>query len=264
MRGLLGFIKKEYMEIIRTGKLFFMVILFSLFGIMSPAIAKLTPWLMNIMSESLKETGIIITEVKVDAITSWTQFYKNIPIVFLVFFFLFSSILTMEYQKGTLIPILTKGLERWKIILAKLILLCSLWTGLYWLCYGITYAYNAYFWDNGIISSVFFPAFCIYLFGIYLLSLLLLFSVIFSSNTMVIIGVFGSCFGIYLLILLNRMIESLSFLEKYLPIYLFYASNLISNITEKKEYVYAIFATLVMIIFHSILTIFFFNKKVVN
>ncbi len=86
MRGLLGFIKKEYMEIIRTGKLFFMVILFSLFGIMSPAIAKLTPWLMNIMSESLKETGIIITEVKVDAITSWTQFYKNIPIVFLVFF----------------------------------------------------------------------------------------------------------------------------------------------------------------------------------
>ena len=46
MKSLLALMRKEYMEATRTGKIMIIILLFVLFGIMSPAVAKLTPWLM--------------------------------------------------------------------------------------------------------------------------------------------------------------------------------------------------------------------------
>ena len=43
MKSLLAFMKKEYLEAARTGKIVILILLFVLFGIMNPAIAKLTP-----------------------------------------------------------------------------------------------------------------------------------------------------------------------------------------------------------------------------
>ena len=40
MKPLLAFIKKEYLEAARTGKITILALLFVLFGIMNPAIAK--------------------------------------------------------------------------------------------------------------------------------------------------------------------------------------------------------------------------------
>ena len=145
-----AFLKKEWMELVRTGRLLLLLLIFVLFGIMNPAIAKLTPWMMGIMVEQLAESGLALTAVTVDAMTSWTQFYKNIPMALGVFVLLHSGIFTTEYQKGTLIPVVTKGLSRPRIAAAKTILLLGTWTVLFFLCYGITYGYNAVFWDNGI------------------------------------------------------------------------------------------------------------------
>ena len=119
MKSLYAFVKKESLELIRSGKLVLLVIISCLFGIMNPFIAKITPWLMEMMSDQLAESGMSITTIKVDAITSWTQFYKNVPLLLIIFVIIMSGILTNEYQKGTLINILTKGLERWKVIIAK-------------------------------------------------------------------------------------------------------------------------------------------------
>ena len=41
--------------------------LFLAFGIMNPAIAKLTPFLMEMFAESLAESGMVITEIPVNA-----------------------------------------------------------------------------------------------------------------------------------------------------------------------------------------------------
>ena len=54
MTQLMAFIKKEWMELLRTGKFMIIVILFMIFGVMNPAIAKLTPWMMEMYSEELK------------------------------------------------------------------------------------------------------------------------------------------------------------------------------------------------------------------
>ena len=74
MRQLIAFTKKEFLEQCRTGKLLLFVIIFALFGIMNPAIAKLTPWMMDMMSEQFAESGMEIMAVEVDALTSWAQF----------------------------------------------------------------------------------------------------------------------------------------------------------------------------------------------
>lgn len=131
MRKLIAFTKKEYMEQLRNGRLVVLCILFVLLGIMNPAIAKLTPWMYQIFADSLAENGIVVTAVPVNAMTSWTQFFKNIPIGLLVFFLLQSSIFTKEYQTGSLILTITKGFERYKIVVVKTFVLLFLWTVYY-------------------------------------------------------------------------------------------------------------------------------------
>ena len=65
MRAFLAFMKKEWLEQIRSSRLIILTILFVLFGIMNPAIAKLTPWLFEVMAESLEESGMVVTTVEV-------------------------------------------------------------------------------------------------------------------------------------------------------------------------------------------------------
>ena len=102
MKSFIAFLKKEVFECIRSGELTFFCILFLIFGIMNPAIAKLTPWMLETLSDSLAEQGMMVTEVTVNALTSWTQFFKNIPIALIVFVFLYSGIFATVY-KGNII-----------------------------------------------------------------------------------------------------------------------------------------------------------------
>lgn len=52
MKSFIAFLKKEVFECIRSGELTFFCILFLIFGIMNPAIAKLTPWMLETLSDS--------------------------------------------------------------------------------------------------------------------------------------------------------------------------------------------------------------------
>ena len=116
-----AYIKKECMELTRTGKLLILGIIFILFGILNPAIAKLTPWLYEMLQDSFSEQGLIIGEVTVNAMTSWTQYFKNATMVVITIILLCSTGFTNEYQKGTLVQIVTKGLSRRKIYFSKLL-----------------------------------------------------------------------------------------------------------------------------------------------
>ena len=111
MKSLFAFMKKEILEQIRTGKIILLGLLFVLFGIMNPAIAKLTPWILESVADTMESSGMVITSVTITAMDSWTQFFKNIPIGLIAFVLIESSILTKEYSSGTLILSLTKGLS---------------------------------------------------------------------------------------------------------------------------------------------------------
>ena len=254
MKSLFAFIKKEFTEQLRSGRLMFLGLLFILFGIMNPAIAKLTPWLLETMADSLAESGMIVTDVKVGAMDSWVQFYKNIPMGLIAFVLLESSIFTKEYTSGTLILSLTKGLERYKVVISKAIVLTALWSLGYWLCFGITYGYNAYFWDNSVAHNLIFSVLCWWLFGVMVVALMVLFSTVSSSNTGVLLGTGGVVLAFYLIGLLPKC-------GKYLPTYLADGNSLIYGLAEATDYIPSLLIAVAASVICFTVSIPVFNKK---
>lgn len=254
MRTLCAFIKKEWMEQFRSGKIVILGIIFVLFGVMNPAIAKLTPWLFEVMADSLAESGMIVTTVEVDAMTSWVQFFKNIPMGLIVFVLLQSSIFTKEYQSGTLILALTKGLKRSNVVFAKTITLIILWSAYYWMCFGITYGYNAYFWDNSVAKHLMFSAVCWWLFGLWVLALMVLFSAMATSNSNVLVGTAGVVAAAYFVGLLPKV-------EKYMPTRLMDGNSLIYGLEEPKVYMVALMLGMVTGVLCIVLSVPVLNKK---
>jgi ABC-2 type transport system permease protein len=254
MKSLIAFIKKEWMEQVRSGRLLILLILFTLFGIMNPAIAKLTPWMLETLSDSLAENGMTVTTVTVDALTSWTQFFKNVPIALIAFVLLESAIFTKEYQAGTLVLTLTKGLSRYKVVVAKAAVLLFLWSAGYWLCFGITYGYNAYFWDNEIAENLMLSVLSWWLFGVWTVILTVLFSAIARSNSTVLLGTGGTCLAAYLLGLLPK-------LQEYVPTMLMNGTLLIYGTYAAEDYNIAIIITIVLCIICFGASIPLFNKK---
>lgn len=238
MRVLLAFTKKEWMEAARTGKLFILLLLFTLFGIMNPAIAKLLPWMMEMFADTMEETGIVITEMRVDAMTSWTQFFKNIPMALIAFVLLYSDIFTKEYQSGTLLLMLTKGLPRYKAVLAKAVSLFLFWTLCYFLCFSITYGYNAYFWDNSIVNHLFFAVVFWWLFGIWLLALLVLFSSFLQNSAGVVLCIGASVVFLYL-------VSFFPWIKPYMPLSLLDSAPLLAGMKGAAEYSGSVFVTIV-------------------
>lgn len=254
MRTLFAFIKKEWMEQIRLSRVVVLGALFILFGIMNPAVAKLTPWLFEMMAESLESSGIMVGEMKISAMDSWVQFFKNIPMALIVFVVMESSCFTKEYQSGTLILALTKGMERYKVVIAKAFVLLLLWTVGYWMCYGISYLYNSYYWDNSIASNLLFSAFCWWLFGVWTILLLVLFSTLSNSNTGVVLGTGGVVMAAYLISLLPKW-------KAYSPAMLMDGNSLIYGLEQAESYGTAILVTVVLCVVCVVISIPVMNKK---
>lgn len=238
MRAFLAFMKKEWMEQLRSSRLVVLAILFVLFGIMNPAIAKLTPWLFEVMAESMEESGMIVTTVEVDAMTSWVQFFKNVPMALIVFVLMQSGIFTKEYQSGTLVLALTKGLHRYKVVYSKAMVLVLMWSAFYWMHYGITYVYNDYFWDNSIAKNLLFSAGCWWIFGLWVIAIMVLFSTIGSANTTVMVGTGAMVVAFYVAGLLPK-------LSKYTPTLLMDGNSLVYGAKDADDYTIALIITAV-------------------
>ena len=254
MRSFIAFTKKEFTEQLRTGKVLFLGILFALFGIMNPATAKLTPWLMEQLSDTLAESGMIITSVTVTALDSWMQFFKNISTALIAFVLLESSIFTREYRSGTLILSLTKGLSRYKVVLSKALTLMTMWTASYWLYFGITYAYTVYYWDNSVAKNLVPSVVLWWVFGLWVTSLVVWFSTLLDTNTGVLVGTGGVALAFSFCSMIPKA-------AKYLPTLLTDGNSLVYGLKEPCEYMVALIITvgMTLVLLASSLTIF--NKK---
>ena len=254
MKSMIAFIKKELLEQLRTGKLLFLTLLFVLFGIMNPALAKLTPWLLETMADSLAESGMIVTSVTVSAMDSWVQFFKNIPMALIAFVLMESSIFTKEYESGTLLLSLTKGLKRYKVLVSKAIVLVLLWTFGFWMCFGITYGYNAYFWDNAVAENLLLSMVYWWMFGIWVIGLIILFSAISNANTGVLMGTGSVVLSSYVLSFFPKVSE-------YLPTLLTDGNSLIYGVAEGRTYWAVLILVSVINVLCFALSIAIFNKK---
>lgn len=239
MNGFLAFLKKEFFEFSRSGKLIIFGFIFVLFGIMNPAIAKLTPWILKMSADSFEDYGFTIGEVTITAMDSWTQFVKNIPMVMIVMLIMFSGTFTGEYSKGTLIPIVTKGLSRNNVVISKTVVMFIIWSIGFWLCFGITYGYTAYYWDNSVVNNLMFMSFCWWLMGIFLICVLTLFSAFSSSAPQVMMGV-GE---VYAVMLITGMIEKI---KKYLPTSILDSASLMTEQSKPSDYSVTILITIAL------------------
>ncbi len=254
MRSIVSFTKKELTEHIREGKLLLLVIVFAAFGIMNPATAKLTPWLLDMMSESLSQSGISVGEVTVTAFDSWMQFYKNYPIALIAFILIEGGIFVKEYQSNTLVISLAKGFKRRNVVLSKSAVLLAMWTAFYWMAYYITYVYSDFYWDNSIASHLVYSAFCGWVFGVFCISLLVLFSCAFDAFSIVL----GGCGGV---VVVSSVLSSFEKLRFYLPTCLTDMTQLIYGNVDASKYTVALIITLLISFASFVAGIVFFEKK---
>lgn len=254
MRSFMAFTRKEIIFQTRSGKLILLGFLFVLFGIMNPAMAKLTPWLLEAMADSMAESGMSITVATVTAMDSWVQFFKNIPIPLIAFVLLEGSIFTTEYETGTLVLSLTKGLSRYKVVLSKALVLSVLWSLGYWLCFAVTYGYNAYFWDNSIAQNLWLSVICWWVFGLWVIGLMVLFSTLGKTGSTVLVGSGGVVFGCYLLGMLPKV-------KDYVPTLLTDGNSLIYGTVNADTYTAPLLLTTAMTVAFIVIGIPLFSKK---
>lgn len=254
MRAFVAFFKKEMLESIRCGRFIILGAIFLVFGIMNPAVAKLTPWLLETLSAELAESGMTVTAVTVDAVTSWTQFFKNIPMALIAVVLVYGNSFTREYESGSLMLMLTKGLSRYKVVFAKASVMLTTWTLGYFLCYGVTYAYNAYFWDNSVAKELDTATFNWWLFGILMVCLTVLFSVLSKTGAGVLLGVGGSAMAFYL-------IEMFPKVKEYSPAALMNTSALLAGAEGAGDYTKSAAVAAVLCVFCIAVSIPVMNKK---
>lgn len=252
MRAYFAFIKKEFMEYTRTYKLVIMGVVFLLFGIMNPAIAKVMPDIIK----SATPAGMEIKIPPPTALDAWAQFFKNVgQMGLLVLIIVFSGIMANEFSRGTLINILTKGMKRSTVILSKITVAAIIWTSSYLLSFLVSYFYTAYFWKMEGMHHVFLTFFSLWLFGLLLITLLIFGGVLFKN-------IFGSLFLSGGAIVVTMLLNINPKFQKYNPITL--ASENMLLLTSKKDLSDFIPAVTVCGVFIIVLvggSVLLFNKK---
>ncbi len=223
---------------------------FLTFGIMSAFLAKFMPEILSALAADMEMTSEPV------ALDAWKQFYKNISGVgFSAFIILFGSCLSNEYSKGTLVLMVTKGLSRKAVILAKYTVAAALMTISYWIGYAATYGYTALLWNDNRLSNVAFAAVSLWIVGFLYLSILMIGCVIFRQTFTSILFTGG----IVAIISLLGMIEPIA---KFNPFILTSKNiDLISGEAVPAEFMIPAVISIALSILGVLIAIRLFNKK---
>ena len=209
MKAYIAFCKKELLEQVRTYRLIIMAAVFALFGILSPFTAKILPELLNGTDMG---GGLIVTLPEATALDSWAQFFKNIgQMGMLTLIIVFCGIIANELTRGTLTSILAKGVKRHTVIFAKFTVACAVWTLSYLLSFAIDYAYTVYFWGNDPVEHALLTFASPWVYGLFLLSLLILGGVLFKT-------LYGSLLSTGGVVLILSLLSIKPEFQKYNPI----------------------------------------------
>ena len=254
MKSTFAFLKKEFMGNFRSGKIFLIVGLFLLFGLMNPATAWVTPMLYDLMAEALEASGIVVGEYTVRAFDSWLQFFSNIPMALIAFVLIYSGTFTSEYSSGTLVLILTKGLSRSKVLLAKAAMMLILWSLGYWISFAVTYFGTDLLWDNSIAEAIAPAGIFFWLFGVMIVCLCVFFSVVFKNYIGVLLGTGGSVCVMIILSIIPKV-------DRYIPFWLTNGMPILYGTEELSEYTWAVIIAVAICIVSILASIPVFNKK---
>lgn len=251
MKSCIAFTKKEFLELIRSYKLFILVMVFLALGFLNPITAKYLPELVS----SFMPEGMSIQISDPTVLDSWTQFFKNVPqLGFIILIIISSSTLAMEFQRGTLVNMITKGLSRTTIIFSKFFAYLTLWSICYSIAFLISYGYNFLFWDSNVANLL--PAILFaWVFGVVLLIFVLLGVVLTKSAS----GGLLLCAGFFLLSLIVSFFPEIA---KFSPLKLVNDNMLLLNQTiSLSSFHLSLLCSIVIFIVAFFTTIIVFRKK---
>lgn len=217
------FLKKELIEYSRNYKLWIMLTVFFIFGLMNPLTAKLTPELLaNLLPE-----GVTITLPEPSSLDSWAQFHKNITQMGLIVTVLvFGGVLSSELNKGTLINLLTKGLSRTAVIYAKYAAMLTIWSCSLLTSFIVTWLYTIYLFPDGKSANLLMALIYLWLFGAFLLAVLLTAASLVTSS-------YGSLLTTGAVVVILLMLNIFPSVQKFNPISL--VSKNLDLITQTLE-----------------------------
>ncbi|MCL2819942.1 MAG: ABC transporter permease [Oscillospiraceae bacterium] len=249
----IAFTKKEYMESLRTYRLVTLAAVLLVFGILSPLTAALLPEILGAIDLG---DGVVLTLPEPSAIDSWTQFFSNIgQMGMLAVIISFSGSMANEFSRGTLVNLLTKGMKRHVVILSKFFSASVLWTIGYALCLAVCYVYTAYYWPSDVITNAPFAFFSLWLFGEFLIAILIFSGTLFGSFY----GALLSCFGAIVVMALLNISPAI---QKFNPISLSGDTlALLSGHKEIADFFPAVIICVSAIVILIIASILVFNKK---
>lgn len=252
MKGYLAFTKKEFTEQFRTFKWLIVFSVFFIFGMMSPLLAKLIPEIF----EGMKMNGMEFVIPEPTVMDAYGQFFKNFTQMgIFVILLVFGGTISNELTKGTLINVLAKGLPRHTIILSKYTAAVTLWTAGYLLAVATTYGYTIYLFEKVAVKNLAFSLFCLWLFGCFILSLIMLSSTIAAGNFG---GLILSGVALFVMLMLNIFPKA----EKFNPITL--ASKnmaLLAGEQQVSSLMITVWVTCVLTIVCLIISMVLFSKK---
>lgn len=252
MGGFFAFTKKEFIEQIRNFKWLIILMVFFLFGMTSPLLAKLMPDIIS----SMDMGGLKLEIPEPTVLDAYTQYFKNMnQMGIIVVLLVFGGTLSNELMKGTLVNILAKGLSRSSVLLSKFTAAVSLWSVGFILSAIINYAYTVYLLEDSKVQNLFLSLFCLWLFGCFIIALILLSSVIAAGSFG---GLILSAAILAVLLILNIFPKT----EKFNPVTLASKNMALLNGAEKAHSIYlTIGITTALIIGCIIVSIQLFRKK---
>lgn len=246
--------KKENISFIRTYKLLIFCSVFLLLAFLSPLSAKFMP---EILSNFLpKEVADSFPEPT--AFSSWEQFFKNFSQIGLfIIVLLFAPILSAERQNGTLIILFSKGLSRSAVVMSKWLFAAFMWTIGYVISFAIVYFYTEFYWPANDVTQLFLAIFTLWLFGIFLISVIIFANVLFRSYFSTLLFTLG-------IIILLFIVAIFPKLEKISILRLATENNaILQNLFTWQDYTVLMSVTSGLSIILVLLAVIIFNKKTV-
>lgn len=203
--------KKEFRELIKTGRIYALLFAFLFFSISSPIIAKFTPEIIKSLTSSQDMQGFVIQIPPPTWKDAFIQFFKNLnQIVFLVVVIIFIGSISEEKNKGTAITMVTLGVDRKKWILSKFIFQIITAFFLVFISY-ILCAYYTYFLFSKVLIYETLSSTFLYLIYLFFILSLCIFSSSIGNNTLQSVGIF------FLIFILFNLLSILPNFEPYNP-----------------------------------------------
>ncbi len=196
---ILKLMKKEWKELIKTGKIYALLFPFLFFSILSPVIAKFTPEIIKSLTSTQDMQGIIIKIPPPTWKDAFLQFFKNLnQIVFLVIAIVFLGSISEEKNKGTAAIMVTLGIDRKEWVIAKFLFQVLVVFSLIFLSYILCVYYTYFlFSEVGIYETI--ASTFLYLVYIFFILSLCIFSSSIGNNMLQSVGIFFAIFVLFTL-----------------------------------------------------------------